>query len=646
MSNNTAAQSDVGVVVSIKGEAFASSDAGTRQLEEGDSIFLGETISTRQESQIEIQFLDDTALSQGENSETRIDEYVYDPDNGSNSSLLLEMSKGVFRTVTGEIAKQNPDGFNLKSPMALIGIRGTTVVGSVSSDGTTEKWGVEQIGTDHVLVVQDGFGNIQFISEASLVIDFFKDNPISPARQLTPQELDFFQSMAPISVFTGEDTTADDEDQETDGDGPEGFSEEGDGASQDLSGSSGTPQDMSGQNLMGAPQPQAPVYTATGLQQATQTGQGNDTTDNGDDDTQEETDEAGSTTNLAPTANDDYLNTLEDKPLEFNINDLIGNDTDPEGDALSLESVTDPANGSITYISGGNGDFIYTPDDGFFGEDSFTYTITDDSGNTSEATVYVTVEEVNNPPEAVDDSATLRSPAPIVIDVLANDTDADADTLTVVSVQQPLYGSAVLNDDGTITYTPFEDPSAEDSFTYTIHDGNGGYSSATVYLSAGLAPYTQGGQQTDIFTITDTTPVETIDDFTATEGKGANDVLLFGESFGLGTHAQGETGEYAYSGNGTVNPTQYQVVGVDQMVSGNWSDAAEVFDNAIDAGQDRESDAGTYLVATNGEDARVYYWEGDTEVNGQVDDSELTRVADLEDFTDISALGQENFQII
>jgi hypothetical protein len=134
MTDNTVSGKSVGVVVSIQGHVQAISAAGIRELSTGNEIFQGERLVTQADGQIEVKFTDNTSLSQGGNSEVSIDAYVYDPDEGSNSNLLLQMTKGVFRTVTGEIAKQNPDNFNLKSPMALIGIRGTTVLGEVSED--------------------------------------------------------------------------------------------------------------------------------------------------------------------------------------------------------------------------------------------------------------------------------------------------------------------------------------------------------------------------------------------------------------------------------------------------------------------------------------------------------------------------------
>lgn len=108
----------------------------------------------------------------------------------------------------------------------------------------------------------------------------------------------------------------------------------------------------------------------------------------------------------------------------------------------------------------------------------------------------------NRDPQAKDDSATVERGGSEDIDVLANDSDPDGDTLTVDSFTQPSHGTVTENADGTLKYT--HDGStghSEDSFTYTVSDGNGGSDTATVNLTitdppptiAGGAKFTGGG---------------------------------------------------------------------------------------------------------------------------------------------------------
>jgi hypothetical protein len=86
----------------------------------------------------------------------------------------------------------------------------------------------------------------------------------------------------------------------------------------------------------------------------------------------------------------------------------------------------------------------------------------------------------NRAPDAVDDSATTRVRIPVTINVLANDSDPDGDSLTVTMFTDPLGGSAVNNGDGTVTYRSDCGFSGTDTFSYTISDGNGGTDTALV----------------------------------------------------------------------------------------------------------------------------------------------------------------------
>ena len=85
----------------------------------------------------------------------------------------------------------------------------------------------------------------------------------------------------------------------------------------------------------------------------------------------------------------------------------------------------------------------------------------------------------NDGPVAVNDAATTVEDTAATIAVLANDSDLDGDTLTVTSVTVPAHGTATVNPDGTIAYTPAANFNGVDSFSYTVGDGNGGSATAT-----------------------------------------------------------------------------------------------------------------------------------------------------------------------
>jgi len=159
------------------------------------------------------------------------------------------------------------------------------------------------------------------------------------------------------------------------------------------------------------------------------------------------------------------------------------NDSDGDGDPLTVADFTQAANGSVAH--NGDGIFTYTPDNGFLGEDSFTYTVSDGAGGTDVATVTITVVDLDNiAPVASDDSYTTDRNAPLTTtDVLADDTDANGDVLTVDSFTQAGHGAVVYNGDGIFTYTLAEHFAGDDTFTYTVTDGRGATDTATVTIT-------------------------------------------------------------------------------------------------------------------------------------------------------------------
>ncbi len=181
--------------------------------------------------------------------------------------------------------------------------------------------------------------------------------------------------------------------------------------------------------------------------------------------------------NNPPVAVDDSASTAEDTSVTVAV---LANDSDPDGDTVSLSSVGTPANGSAT--NNGDGTVTYDPNANFNGTDTFTYTIGDGRGGSDTGTVTVTVSPTGDPPQAFDDSATTAENTSVTVNVLANDHDPDGDPLSVTGATNPPNGSAVVNPDKTITYTPDSGFAGIDSFDYTISDGTGGSDTATVTI--------------------------------------------------------------------------------------------------------------------------------------------------------------------
>ena len=184
--------------------------------------------------------------------------------------------------------------------------------------------------------------------------------------------------------------------------------------------------------------------------------------------------------NGPPVAVGDSTTTAEDTAIVIRV---LDNDSDVDGDSLSVIEVSTPSNGSVA-ITGAGTTVTYTPNANFHGSDLFTYKVSDGNGSTDTGTVTVTVTSVNDPPVAMGDSTTTDEDRAIVIRVLDNDTDADGDALSVTAVSVPSNGRAAIRNAGaTVTYTPNSSFHGSDSFTYTVSDGNGGTDTGTVNVT-------------------------------------------------------------------------------------------------------------------------------------------------------------------
>jgi len=184
----------------------------------------------------------------------------------------------------------------------------------------------------------------------------------------------------------------------------------------------------------------------------------------------------------APQANNDAILGVEDTVLTTNI---IANDA---GDQISVSAVTNGAMGQVSINA--DGTITYTPQSDASGSDQFTYAIEDSLGRTSTATVMVQISAVNDAPVAQSDSysTSLDTALSGAVSVLNNDSDKDADALTIsdYDATTALGGTVQMNADGTFTYTPLSGVSGSDSFSYTVSDGNGGVDTGTVALDVSL----------------------------------------------------------------------------------------------------------------------------------------------------------------
>ncbi|HBE70234.1 MAG TPA: peptidylprolyl isomerase [Planctomycetaceae bacterium] len=177
-----------------------------------------------------------------------------------------------------------------------------------------------------------------------------------------------------------------------------------------------------------------------------------------------------------------------DRNSTLNVLEVLANDSsgvDPSGgESLSVTAVgTGSAGGTITLGPSGL-TLRYTPASDFTGTETFTYTLSDGRGGTSQGTVTVNVEVVNPPPTPQNDSFTVtEDAAEASFDVLANDsTDDPNETLEVSAVQQPSLGgiATVAADGQSILYRPGPNFTGTEIFAYTLRDSGGATSQGLV----------------------------------------------------------------------------------------------------------------------------------------------------------------------
>ncbi|KIU99118.1 RTX toxin [Vibrio parahaemolyticus] len=169
--------------------------------------------------------------------------------------------------------------------------------------------------------------------------------------------------------------------------------------------------------------------------------------------------------NDAPNAENDVITTEEDTAVTI---DVLVNDSDVEGDALSIQSASVPKEqGTVEVV---DGKLVFTPAENFNGEATISYIVTD-GDLTDEAKVTVTVTPVNDSPVAVDDTTSIQEDTAVTIDVLTNDTDVDGDKLSIESASVPKEQGTVEVVDGKLVFTPAENFNGDAEITYTVTDG-------------------------------------------------------------------------------------------------------------------------------------------------------------------------------
>ncbi len=126
--NSSIASANISEFIGVIGAAIGEiQNQKNEKLVNGSKIFYGDTITSKQQSNAQILFLDQTVLTLGEDTELTIDEFIYDPAS-HEGSFVSNVKSGTVKFITGQISKKNPDNLEVKMPSGTLGARGTEFV--------------------------------------------------------------------------------------------------------------------------------------------------------------------------------------------------------------------------------------------------------------------------------------------------------------------------------------------------------------------------------------------------------------------------------------------------------------------------------------------------------------------------------------
>jgi len=262
-----------------------------------------------------------------------------------------------------------------------------------------------------------------------------------------------------------------------------------------------------------------------------------------------------------PVATADTYTVNEDNTLTVPVAaGVLDNDTDADGDGLTAVLVGNVTSGSLTLNA--NGSFTYIPAANFNGTDSFTYRANDGTAASNLVTVTLTVNPVQDVPVAVEDAYSVDEDntltVPVANGLLDNDTDVDGDPLTAVLVDGVTSGTLTLNANGSFTYSPNENFSGTDSFTYRANDGTAASNLVTVTLTVNPVQDVPVAVE-DAYSVDEdntlTVPVANglLNNDTDVDGEPLTAVLVDGVT--SGTLTLNANGSFTYSPNENFNGT-------------------------------------------------------------------------------------------
>ena len=478
---DTTTGTQIGSVVSFSGSVWAVSEGSHRPLTEGAPVYKGEEIVTEADSNVEIRFLDDTVLGQGGDSAVRLDDYVFSGDDGN---LDFHMIKGVLRVVSGELVKANPENFNLTTPMATIGIRGTEVM--VQIDHDREFIGVDKLGEGHTVLISNAFNQV-VIDRAGMFSGVDFDGSLIVPDEMPESFISTMVQAAPLTIL---------------GDPPR---------------SMGDPQEITPPQFYQTIGNQSGEYRpGVGQEQAWQGQDGEDEDEDDDGEIQLTEAEIEALLAMETAAGGDEPATPGEslgRVVEVSYAPYTPN-SDPGG-----SQAAPPEDGTEDPVSTNDGDDPPPVEDGtepVVGDPPGDDAVAADSGATPPPPPSPPAEDEppqqdGAPPDGdaavAEDQTVVQDPDAENTPVTHNVLDAGGEASLVAAVlaqDSPLEGEVTFDADGAITYVPLPGEEGQAVIEYTVEDGDGTLSSARLTITL----------------TSDSEPTVTADDATGVEADG------------------------------------------------------------------------------------------------------------------------------
>jgi gliding motility-associated-like protein len=302
---------------------------------------------------------------------------------------------------------------------------------------------------------------------------------------------------------------------------------------------------------------------------------------------------------------------LEDSALT-NI-DIVSNDTDVEGDTLTLTVATTDGSGTVSVNADGVS-VDYTPAANFNGTETITYTVSDGELSDTTGTLTITVTAVNDAPVAIADTASVAEDTALMVDVISNDTDVDVtDTLTLITAIADGFGTVSVNADGvSVDYTPAANFNGTETITYIVSDGTD----------------TSTGTLTITVTAVNDAPVAVSDTATVLEDSALTNINVVSND----TDVEGDTLTLTVAttdGSGTVS-VNADGLSVDYTPAANF-DGIEVITYAVSDGVDSDDTGILTITVTAIPEAPVAV----SDIATLLEDADLTSVNVVSNDTDI-----------